>query len=265
MADVQPREAAPPATSAVPNGSPAVAAPKPELDATVLAQPSPRVESTPRQEPAPPPNAANLQAPIAAPVAADSRAGAEWTGDDGERQDAPGSRGGAAAGAAPTSERASASFVVPQPTTPAFTSTDGVVPEGSGASVMGRSGELDQAGVENQLVQSMRTLWRGGVSEARVTLRPEYLGAVTISLRLESGGLHAHLRVEDPQVGAWVQANEASLKHALAGQGLTLERLVVSDDSGARDQQAQQGERDRRGARRQAPGNADAARFTINV
>ena len=125
--------------------------------------------------------------------------------------------------------------------------------------------DASEANLESQLVQTMRTLWRGGVGEARVTLKPEYLGAVTISLRLEGGGLQAHLQVENSQVAAWVQANESLLKSGLAGQGLTLERLVVSDDSRSRDERGQPNDRERREPRRQDRGRSGEGGFTLDV
>jgi flagellar hook-length control protein FliK len=93
----------------------------------------------------------------------------------------------------------------------------------------------DDASLSRQIVQGIRLQWRGGTGEARVTLKPEYLGEVTIALRVERGGVTAHLNAETAQVRSWVAANEHLLREGLREQGLTLERLVVSDKSQERD------------------------------
>lgn len=85
-------------------------------------------------------------------------------------------------------------------------------------------------GIGKQIVQAARLQWRDGVADARVSLRPEYLGDVTISLRVQDGGIEAVLHVDEPDVRAWVKANHVLLKEALAERGLTLERLVVSEE-----------------------------------
>jgi flagellar hook-length control protein FliK len=119
--------------------------------------------------------------------------------------------------------------------------------------------------LENQIVRALRMQWRGGIGEARLTLHPKYLGAVAISLRVEQGGMTAIMHVEDPQVRAWIQGNEALLKHGLASHGLTLERLVVSEEETRRDRH---GERDGE-ARRDHPRHSrrwlseNAPRFEI--
>jgi flagellar hook-length control protein FliK len=94
----------------------------------------------------------------------------------------------------------------------------------------------DDASLSRQIVQGIRLQWRGGTGEARVTLKPEYLGEVTIALRVEQGGVTAHLNAETAQVRSWMVANEHLLREGLREQGLTLERLVVSDKSPERDE-----------------------------
>jgi flagellar hook-length control protein FliK len=86
------------------------------------------------------------------------------------------------------------------------------------------------SGLDHQMVQAVHRLWRGGAEEMRVSLRPEYLGALTIALRVEKGAVTAVLHVDEPQVRAWVQTHESLLREALSAQGLTLARLVVTDD-----------------------------------
>lgn len=105
--------------------------------------------------------------------------------------------------------------------------------------------------LESQIVQGMRRLRKDGADEIRVTLRPEYLGSLTISLRVEHDSVTAVMHVDEPQVRAWVQAHESQLRQAMSSQGLTLERLVVTDerpgsDNRERDDPARQGRRPNR-------------------
>jgi flagellar hook-length control protein FliK len=86
----------------------------------------------------------------------------------------------------------------------------------------------DETDVTRQIVQAVRMQWREGSGDARLTLRPEYLGEVTIALRVENGGVTAHVSAEVPSVRAWVSEHEAMLRETLSTQGLQLNRLVVS-------------------------------------
>jgi flagellar hook-length control protein FliK len=115
-----------------------------------------------------------------------------------------------------------------------------------------------------QIVQAVRMQWNEGVGDARITLKPEYLGDVTVSLHVDQGSVTAVLHADSPAVRSWLQQNEPLLGQALSEQGLRLERLVVSeqpptDDGGApNDDAPRQEEQPRR--RRQRP---DAAGFEI--
>jgi flagellar hook-length control protein FliK len=124
--------------------------------------------------------------------------------------------------------------------------------------VQAAADEAAEGGVDRQIVQAMRVQWRGGLGEATITLRPEYLGQVRISLRLEGGALQAHLQVEDPHVRAWVESHADLLKGGLAGQGLDLERLVVSDQPDSARRETPDEDRTRRG-RRPRPGSSAEA------
>jgi hypothetical protein len=245
--------------------------------ASVVLQPHARIESTEAERQAPRPDRSRPGAPalplrtlFASPTpvgplhtGAESYGSSGWSGHGFARgwaspQGLPRSAEGA------SSERVSTGFVVPTPVAELPAHATEALSRAAAADA-GRLQDPNEVSLEGQLVQTIRTLWRGGVSEARVTLKPEYLGAVTISLRLEGGGVQAHLQVEDPQVAAWVQANESLLKSGLAGQGLTLERLVVSEDGTSPDQRGQQGDRERREPRRQGRGTQDGAGFTLEA
>lgn len=118
--------------------------------------------------------------------------------------------------------------------------------------------------LSTQIVQAVRMQWSDGVGDARITLKPEYLGDVTISLHVDQGSVTAVLHADSPAVRSWLQANEPLLGQALSEHGLKLERLVVSEqppteDGGAPDDDTpRQQEQPRR--RRQRP---DAAGFEI--
>lgn len=88
----------------------------------------------------------------------------------------------------------------------------------------------DEGDVRRQIVQAVRLQWRDGIGDARLTLQPDYLGDVTISLRVEQGSVTAHLNAESADVRAWMSANEPSLRQGLAEHGLTLDRLIVSEE-----------------------------------
>jgi hypothetical protein len=85
-------------------------------------------------------------------------------------------------------------------------------------------------GVASSIVQTMRLQMRDGIGIAVVHLEPDYLGAVSIALRVENGVVTASFHAENPQVRAWTEANEPLLRESLAAQGLTLDRLVVTDN-----------------------------------
>jgi len=84
--------------------------------------------------------------------------------------------------------------------------------------------------VSDQLIQSLRMQFRNGIGEAVLHLRPEHLGPVTVSLRVEAGQVSATVQAELPAVRQWLESQEAALREGLAQQGLDLGRLVVTPD-----------------------------------
>ena len=94
--------------------------------------------------------------------------------------------------------------------------------------------------ITQSIVQTMRMQWSSGSGSAVVSLRPDYLGEVTIALHVNGGAVEATLHAANSDVRAWLQANEASLRQGLAAQGLTLERFHVSDEVAAKRDAAQQ-------------------------
>jgi hypothetical protein len=113
--------------------------------------------------------------------------------------------------------------------------------------------------VLHQVVSSLRMQWKDGIGEAKLQLRPDALGAVSISLRVEAGAVTAVVRAESAQVQEWVLQNQETLRQQMEAAGLHLGELVVTpDDQGQSQQQAPQEQR-----RRRQPAPAPAATFEM--
>ena len=80
----------------------------------------------------------------------------------------------------------------------------------------------------------MRLQFRDGIGEAVVKLKPEHLGSVQISLRIENGAIKATVQAEVPAVRQWLESQQDTLRNGLADQGLRLDRFVVEPDGQAR-------------------------------
>lgn len=85
--------------------------------------------------------------------------------------------------------------------------------------------------VMNSIVQSMRMQHQDGVSTATIALDPGFLGGVAISIHVVNGAVTATVQADNPQVRAWLEANESALRQGLETHGLTLERLVVREEA----------------------------------
>jgi flagellar hook-length control protein FliK len=105
----------------------------------------------------------------------------------------------------------------------------------------------EEAAVLPQIVQSIRLHAVQGTTEARVQLRPEHLGNLNITLKVEQNRVTATIQADVAAVRAWIESHESSLRQALSEQGLELARLVVHPD----DQQASGEEPHRDRPRRQ--------------
>jgi flagellar hook-length control protein FliK len=128
-------------------------------------------------------------------------------------------------------------------------------------------GVPSDARLDTQIVQAMRLQWRDGAGRAVVTLEPEYLGAITVTLHVRNGAVTATLEADNPQVRAWMEANEPLLRQGLLEQGLSLDRLLVSGEERS-DERRQPG--DRRRPAPQEPSKTpsrrrDAPRFEVVV
>ena len=117
-----------------------------------------------------------------------------------------------------------------------------------------------------QIVQSMRMQFRDGIGEAVLTLKPEHLGSVSISLRVENGGLKASVQAEMPEVRQWLQSHQETLRNALSEHGLRLDRFDVEPDG--RRQSSSSDTRDEEPTRKRQPrrsAQADEPVFEVVV
>lgn len=121
------------------------------------------------------------------------------------------------------------------------------------------TGALDAPDVPSQVVKAIALQWRQGVGEARIQLRPEHLGELSLSLRVEQGAVVATVRAESPAALEMIRARQADLQAALESHGLHLDDLVVTlDPDDRRDRPAYRPPEPPRGRRR-----ADGPRFEV--
>lgn len=91
------------------------------------------------------------------------------------------------------------------------------------------SGEVASE-LHGQIVQGMRMQVTANGGDAQIRLRPEYLGDLAISLKIENGAVTARLAASSAEVRQWIEANEPLLRQSLAQQDLRLEKLVVAEE-----------------------------------
>jgi hypothetical protein len=117
--------------------------------------------------------------------------------------------------------------------------------------------------VNAHIVSSLKMQWKDGVGEAKLHLRPDALGSVTVALRVEHGAVTAVVRSDSPQVQEWVLQHQQTLRQQMESAGLRLDDLTVTpDDRGRQEQQEAPAEQRRRPRRGQAE-DADAPVFEL--
>lgn len=82
----------------------------------------------------------------------------------------------------------------------------------------------------DSIIQSLRMQYQQGGGDAVVHIKPEHLGPVTVSLRVDNGVVTAVVNADDPVVAEWLKANEHMLREGLASSGLHLDRFAVRRD-----------------------------------
>jgi flagellar hook-length control protein FliK len=115
-----------------------------------------------------------------------------------------------------------------------------------------------------RLVQAMRVNVRAGAWEATVRLKPEHLGDVSISLRVDRNAVSAVVNAEAAGVRQWLETQEQAVRAGMAEHGLQLERFVVQRDGQRRDPHEQEPQPQPR-RRQPKPDAQSAERFEIVV
>jgi flagellar hook-length control protein FliK len=108
--------------------------------------------------------------------------------------------------------------VNPAPSTPAIVAETAAAAPGAADDV-----------IAPQIVRSLRLVAQDGGGEARVRLKPEYLGEVLIVLKVDQGAVTASLQAESPAVRQWAETHEHVLRQSLSAQGLRLDQFTVHD------------------------------------
>ena len=98
------------------------------------------------------------------------------------------------------------------------------------------------AELPSQLIDAIRLQARSGVQEARIRLRPEVLGEVSIAISVAGGAVSATIEAESPAVRQWIERHEGMLRERLSDQGLQLAQLEVKADDRQRDSERQRRE-----------------------
>jgi flagellar hook-length control protein FliK len=151
-------------------------------------------------------------------------------------------------------------FVVPQ----AVAATIGGMPSLVATPEAAPGAPVRDAEMLQQFVQTMRVQFRDGIGDAVLRLRPEHLGEVSISLRVENGSVAATVNADAAVVRQWLESNQASLRQSLSEQGLHLDRFVVQRDPEERKSREDQPSRQQQ-QRRRRNASADTPRFEITV
>lgn len=89
----------------------------------------------------------------------------------------------------------------------------------------------DGAPVMPRLIEMMRWQAQEGGGQAELRLRPEFLGAVTVSIVVEHGAVKAIVSAETPAALEYLRAESSGLQEALEERGLTLDEFEVREES----------------------------------
>lgn len=115
---------------------------------------------------------------------------------------------------------------------------------------------VDGQPASHAIVQSLKVQWRQGGGEARLRLQPEYLGELSLSLRVQGSTVSVVLRSDSPAVRGWIDTHQAELRRALEAQGLVLGRFVIDPDDDPRQPQQEPAPEDQAPQRRRRQGAA---------
>jgi len=93
---------------------------------------------------------------------------------------------------------------------------------------------------QQAISQQVLMFHRNGQQSAELRLRPQELGALQITLKLDDQQAQLHIASANGQVRAAIEASMPHLRHALAESGIKLEQSSVGGESMPRGQQPQQ-------------------------
>ena len=94
--------------------------------------------------------------------------------------------------------------------------------------------DVDEPKVTNQIVRGARFLTREGANQVTLRLDPPELGEVTIRLTSSGNTLSGEIRVESRMVQELVSRNIGELRESLGNQGIHVNNIEVSVESGGR-------------------------------
>ncbi|WP_170315088.1 flagellar hook-length control protein FliK [Saccharibacillus brassicae] len=95
--------------------------------------------------------------------------------------------------------------------------------------------------VEKLVVDRLEILQKQGFTEAKISLTPDHLGKVDIRITMHAGQLVAHFVTEHAAAKDMLEQQMVQLRGSLQGQGLTVERLEVTQSSSLQSQMDQNG------------------------
>ncbi|MDO3410698.1 flagellar hook-length control protein FliK [Saccharibacillus sp. CPCC 101409] len=95
--------------------------------------------------------------------------------------------------------------------------------------------------VQNLVVDKLEILQKQGFTEAKISLTPDHLGKVDIRITMHGGQLVAQFVTEHAAAKDMLEQQMSQLRGTLQGQGLTVEKLEVSQNSQLQSQMFQNG------------------------
>ncbi|NGZ75503.1 flagellar hook-length control protein FliK [Saccharibacillus alkalitolerans] len=95
--------------------------------------------------------------------------------------------------------------------------------------------------VEKLVVDRLEILQKQGFTEAKISLTPDHLGKVDIRITMHAGQLVAQFVTEHAAAKDMLEQQMAQLRGTLQGQGLTVEKLEVTQSSSLQSQMSQNG------------------------
>ena len=94
--------------------------------------------------------------------------------------------------------------------------------------------EMEESKVTSQIVRGARFISREGANQVTLRLDPPELGEVTIRLSSINKTVTGEIRVESRMVQEIVNRNMAELRESLGSQGIQVDNIEVSVESGGR-------------------------------